>query len=146
MTKKNKKKLKDKKLVINFPEQSKKPKKWQPFVTVIVVLLLIFGINSIFGDSLKYDDKSVAISELVSSYNSGKYSEIVVDENKAYAILKGESGNKKLREIAVIPLGSSIKDLELNNSENDTKVSVKDNTTAKFVAEVLPTILMIVLF
>lgn len=96
-------------------------------------------------------NEDVALSQLTEHYNQGQYSEILIDGNKAIATLSGamvtENGIQKQKiETAILPERDSLSDLGLKNSEVETKIEVKDLTSEKFWAEMLPTLLMIVLF
>lgn len=99
---------------------------------------------------MKTVNEDVALSTLTENYNDGAYSEILIDGNKAIATLSGSleeiNGVKQEKtQTAILPERDSLADLGLQNSEISTTVEVKDLTSSKFWAEMLPTLLMVVL-
>lgn len=127
------------------------PKKWQPFIALVILALALAMVYPSYQSSLKFDDKDVSVSTLIKNYEEWTYKEVKIDWNKAYWIIADSSEivnwlTREDREIAILPDNYSLKDLGLNNSENATEVVIKDNSSKKFWAEAIPTILMFVIF
>jgi len=96
-------------------------------------------------------NENISLSELSENYSNSEYSEILIDGNKAIATLSGgtvtENGVEKQRvQTAILPERDSLSDLGLQNTDITTNVEVKDLTSSKFWAEMLPTILLVILF
>ena len=130
----------------------KNPKtNYTPFIILFIVSLLLAAMLPYLKTGIQTVNEDVALSQLTEHYNQGQYSEILIDGNKAIATLSGamvtENGIQKQKiETAILPERDSLSDLGLKNSEVETKIEVKDLTSEKFWAEMLPTLLMIVLF
>ena len=97
---------------------------------------------------VKKINEDIALSELTANYASGSYSEILIDGNKAIATLSGgiveENGVKKQKiHTTILPERDSLADIGLKNPEVTTKIEVKDLTSAKFWAEMIPTLIMV---
>ena len=134
----------------NLTPGAKKP--LVPLLAMIVVATLIGALAFSSKDAEQYkDNKEVWLNQLEQNFSDGKYSEILVNKNKAIATYTWskviENGVEKVqRDIVILPRTDSLKDLWIKNKEVNTKITVKDNTRAEFWASVLPTILMIILF
>ena len=132
----------------------KKPQKksYIPIIVVIVIALLIAAVLPSLREAEQFSDtKDVWLNQLEQNFKAGKYSEIVIDENKAIATYTGskvnENGVEKIkRDIIILPATDSLKDLGLKNPNIQTNIVVKDNTSKKFWSEMLPTIILFILF
>ncbi|MBW7954543.1 ATP-dependent zinc metalloprotease FtsH [Candidatus Gracilibacteria bacterium] len=155
----------DKKVTFNIKKNLKNniqkpgtPSKNNPMKIVIWLVVISLAIAYIAPNLLvskNYVDKDISLSEFRNSYNAGLYKDILIDGNKAIATLSGElidNGVKKtLRDRIILPQNDSLKDLgllDLTSSGNliQTKVEVKDLTSQKFWEEMLPTIILFILF
>ncbi|MCT4616587.1 MAG: ATP-dependent zinc metalloprotease FtsH [Candidatus Gracilibacteria bacterium] len=130
---------------------NKKPNRLLPFIVLIGISLIIAAFSKNYITTNQYKTENVPVSTIIQNYNDLKYKDILIDGNKLIAISAGEkiteNGTEKtLKEIAILPEKYSLGDLGLNNPENKTPVSVKDKSGEKFWAEMLPTILTIILF
>ena len=113
------------------------------FIIALVLALMIPHLK----DANRYIDTEIALNTLESNYIDEKYEEILIDGNKAIATLtKGTWALKTERNIVILPASDSLKDLGLKNPEIDTKIVVKDNSGKQFWAEMIPTIILFVLF
>jgi len=159
--KKNKPKINKKiikKQLISFTKkntsQTKKNDKknnLKPIIILFLIALVISIILPYVKTNQKYSDQKVALNVLEQNFTKWKYSEILIDSNKAIATLKWETVsewwvNKIKRNIAILPKNDSLKDLGLKNPEINTKVTIKDNTSNDFWSEMLPTVIAFALF
>ena len=99
----------------------------------------------------QYSDEEIALNIFEKNFSEGIYSDVVIDENKAIATQSGvivseNNIDKTRRDIIILPQNDSLADLGLKNPNIDTNVIVKDNTSSKFWAEILPTIIIFILF
>ncbi len=133
----------------------KKPKtpknNYTPFIILFIVSLILASMIPYLKPGIQMVNEDIALSQLERNYNEALYSEILIDGNKAIATLTWgtviENGiEKKKTQTAILPERDSLSDLGLKNPEIATTVEVKDLTSEKFWAEMLPTLLMIVLF
>ncbi len=132
----------------------KKPakKNFIPIIVVIVIALLIAAVLPGLREAEQFSDtKDVWLNQLEQNFKSWKYSEIEIDENKAIATYTGSKVNedwveKTKRDIVILPATDSLKDLGLKNPSIQTNIKVKDNTSKKFWSEMLPTIILFILF
>lgn len=122
------------------------------FITLIIIAIIIASLLPYLKDKEQFfDTKDVSLTQLEQNFKDKKYSEILIDWNKAFATYTGakviENWIEKIkRDIIILPYTDSLKDLGLRNPDIKTNIRVKDDTTAKFWAEMLPTILMFILF
>ena len=138
----------------NKKNKDKKPKKsnFTSILTVIIIAVILSSLLSYFKDTNIYLDKQwVSLNQLEQNFKSKKYSEILIDWNKAIATYTGAKVidhwvEKIKRDIVILPYTDSLKDLGLRNPEIKTDIKVKDNSDAKMWADIIPTILMFVLF
>ncbi|MDQ7009552.1 MAG: ATP-dependent zinc metalloprotease FtsH, partial [Candidatus Gracilibacteria bacterium] len=138
----------------NIEKNKKEPKKnnFTSIVSVIIIAIIIASILPYLKDSEQFFDKEdVSLTEMEKKFKTEKYSEILIDGNKAYATYTGSGkiidGILKIeRDIIILPYTDSLKDLGLKNPNINTDIKVKDDTSAKFWAEIFPTILMFILF
>ena len=145
MTQKNNKNIK---ISGVFP---KKPNKKNSAFPVLILLGVAFFLTLLLpfvSNSLALKNTNVALSVLTQNYNAGKYSEILIDGNKAIGTLSGqiieENGVKKqLVETAILPERDSLADIGLKNPQVSTVVEVKDLSSSKFWANIFPTLLMV---
>jgi len=126
----------------------KKSNSFRAIFSLIIISLLISILFPYIKDKEKFEDRDIALNELEQNYLNLKYSEIEIDWNKAIATLTGSISwnNKKLREIVTLPKNDSLKDLWIFNSSINTSIVIKDNTSADFWTEMLPTIVTFILF
>lgn len=130
-----------------------KKNNYKPFVFLVIISLLIAYLVPIFYKWQYYIDENVSLNNFIKSYESWLYSEILIDWNKAIATLSWTVIDNWIEKISrntiVLPANDSLKDLWLLTSTNTwvtTKVEIKDLTSQKFWADIIPTILMVVLF
>ncbi len=138
-------------------------KPWKPSqnnpMKIVVWLVVISLAIAYFAPSIlvskNYIDKDISLSEFRNSYNAWLYKDILIDWNKAIATLSWKLIDnwveKTLRDKIILPQNDSLKDLwllDLTSSWNsiETKVEVKDLTSQKFWEEMLPTIILFILF
>ena len=144
--------LKNIKIPGNNGKWPKKPNKnYTPFFVLFAVSILLAAMLPYLNTWVQKVNEDVALSVLTENYNDLEYSEIFIDNNKAIATLSWsevtENGVKKVRtQTAVLPERDSLSDLGLKDSQIPTKVEVKDLSSQKFWANILPTIIMVVLF
>jgi len=135
-------------------KNNKKPenKGMMSFITLIIVAVIIASLLPYLKDKEQFTDtKDVWLNQIEQNFSDGKYSEILIEWNKAIATYTWakvvENGIEKTkRDIVVLPYTDSLKDLGLRNPEIKTTIRVKDDTSAKFWADMFPTILMFILF
>jgi len=129
----------------------KKKNNFKPFAILILIVLILSVVLETVNQNVRYKDESIALSQLESNYNQWIYKEILIDWNKAIATQSWQTVvenwiEKIKRDIVILPTNDSLKDLGLKNQEIQTKVSIKDNTSKQFWSEMLPTILIFILF
>lgn len=121
---------------------------------VIISLLIAFLAPNLYKWQF-YIDEDISLNTFIHSYNSWVYSDVLIDGNKAVATLSGKVVEAWVEKIArnkvILPPNDSLKDLGLLNTTwsgetIQTKVEVKDLTSQKFWAEMLPTIILFILF
>lgn len=148
MTPKKEKKTKQK--LQNSSKQTFKPIIW----LIIISLLIAYLVPNLYKWQL-YIDENISLDTFVKSYNSWIYRDVLIDGNKAISTLSGniiDNWIEKIpRNIVILPVNDSLKDLwllETSFSGNiiNTKVEVKDLTSEKFWKEMLPTIILFILF
>jgi len=125
----------------------------KPFIILIAISLIIAYLAPNLFNWQKYIDENISLNTFTVSFESWIYSQVVVDWNKAIATLSWEildNGIPKIhRNIVILPENDGLKDLGLLQATNTwitTKVEVKDLTSEKFWAEMLPTIILFILF
>lgn len=133
----------------------KKPKKpksnYTPFFILFAVSIALAAMLPYVQTGVQTVNEDVALSTLTENYNESLYSEILIDGNKAIATLSwgivtdGEI-EKQLVHTAILPERDSLADLGLQNPEVSTEIEVKDLTSEKFWAQMMPTIIMVILF
>ncbi|MDD2870722.1 MAG: ATP-dependent zinc metalloprotease FtsH [Candidatus Gracilibacteria bacterium] len=129
----------------------KKNNNSKALITLILISLIIALLLPYIKQKETYKDTDVALNLLEQKYLKGEYSEIVIDGNKAIATLSGSKVvegeyTKISRDIVTLPKNDSLKDLGIFNSDIDTSIIVKDNTSEEFWSEMLPTIITFILF
>ena len=124
------------------------PGNWYKSFGILVIIAIVLSISLPYiKESQVYVDNDIALNTLEVNYIEGKYSEILIDENKAIAKLHTSTGSTKVqRDIVILPNNDSLIDLGLKNSEITTDIIVKDNSGKKFWSELAPTIVIFVLF
>ncbi len=118
---------------------------------VAVILSLFYFVNS--SSPKENINKNIGINEVLTQYLSGSYSEIVVMWDSLEAKKPAQKEIIWKKEVSVVqvdkvtmPPKDSLKDLGFNVPTIPTKITVKDNFWGKFLADVLPGILMLILF
>ncbi len=148
---------KEKNIKSKLPKTPQLPKKnWtKALVWLIAISLLIAYLVPNLYKWQFYIDENISLNTFSKSYNSWIYSEVLIDWNKAIATLSWvviENWVEKIaRNIVILPANDSLKDLWLLETTNSwvtiwTKVEVKDLTSQKFWEEMLPTIILFILF
>lgn len=125
------------------------------FVWLIIAALAIAYFAPNVFQKKYFIDQDISLSTFIESYNAWLYSSVEIDGSKAIATLSGaiQDGGieKTVRDMVILPPNDSLKDLWLLSTSNsweiiNTKVEVKDLSSKKFWSDMLPTILMFVLF
>ncbi len=129
----------------------KKKNNFKPFAILILIVLILSVVLETVNQNQRYADETIALSQLEENYNDWVYKEILIDWNKAIATQSWQTVvenwiEKVKRDIVILPANDSLSDLWLKSEEIQTKVSIKDNTSQQFWAEMLPTILIFLLF
>jgi len=146
----SKKEKEPKQKLENSPNKTFKPIIW----LIIVSLLIAYFVPNLYKWQL-YIDENISLDTFVKSYNSWIYKDVLIDWNKAIATLSGnviDNWIEKIpRNIVILPENDSLKDLwllETSFSGNtiNTKIEIKDLTNKKFWEEMLPTIILFILF
>lgn len=143
---------KNNKNIINKDNKNNNKKNGMWIITVIIVAVIIVSLLPYLKDSEQFSDtKNVWLNQIEQNFKQEKYSEILIDWNKAFASYTGAKViedwiEKTKRDIVILPYTDSLKDLGLRNPEIKTVIRVKDNTSQKFWANIFPTILIFVLF
>jgi len=154
---KNKKKIIQK---LTPKKPIKKTKGIKPFIILFlisIIFVLVLTYSKWWGI---YTDNTIGLNKLEKNFSEGKYHKILIDENKWFAtyvwtwelsdkwrLTVIDNWIKKIsRDIIILPNNDSIKDLGLKNPEINTIIEIKDNSSAKFWAKLLPTLLTILLF
>jgi len=132
-------------------KKSKKPNDYKPFIILIVISVLIASLVPYIKQWVQYSNEDIGLNTLEKNYTTGVYKEILIDGNKAVATLSWasiiENGIEKVQtHTTILPSNDSLKDLGLKNPEIETTISVKDKTSEKFWASMIPTIIAFVLF
>ena len=138
-----------KKMTIKKPDLNKKNTKpliWLIIISIILALLLPYT-----NQGQQFKDVEIGLNQLEKNFSEGVYSEIFIDWNQGIATLSWQVilenwVEKQIREIVILPTNDSLKDLWIKNPDINTKVSVKDKTSEEFWSEMVPTIIMFVLF
>jgi len=149
-----KKAKKEKEKTIEKLKNNKKPEKkgFMGIIAVIIIAVVLAGISWQLDNAKQYSDNEwVSLNQLEQNFKESKYSEILRDWNKAFATYSWVTVNewwidKIKRDVVILPYADSLKDLWLRDLDIYTDIKIKDNTSAEFWAEMIPTILMIVLF
>lgn len=129
-----------------------KKNNFKPFIILIVISIALAYIVPMFYNWQYYIDQKVSLDTFTKTYESWQYSDILVDWNKAIATLSWtvvDNWVEKIsRNIVILPNNDWLKDLWLLTSWTwiTTKVEIKDLTSQKFWSDMLPTILLFVLF
>lgn len=151
--KKEKKEIPNKKPNKIDLNQMKPNNNTKAFIWLIIASLLIaYLVPQLYKWNI-YIDKDISLNDFTKSFNAWIYSNVLIDGNKAIATLSGkiiESWiEKKLRDIIILPSNDSLKDLwllETSNTGITTKVEVKDLTGEQFWEDMIPTIILFILF
>jgi len=125
--------------------------KWKSWSLIIIISLILALTVPYLKEVQQYKDNKIWLNQLERNFEAWKYKEIIIDWNKAIATASWEVVyenwiTKIPRDIVILPENDSLKDLGLKNPKIDTKIIVKDKTSEKFWAEMLPTIIAFVLF
>lgn len=136
---------------LKIPKGKKPKNNYTPFFVLVAISIILASMLPYLGTGVQTVNEDVALSQLSQNYNNEKYSEILINGNKAIATLSGsqveENGIKKEQtHTAILPARDSLADLGLQNDEVATKVEVKDLSGEQFWAELMPTLIMVILF
>ncbi len=153
MTKKKGPKIDLKNIKMKTPMKwPKKPNnKFSPFFVLFWVAILLAAMLPYIQTGVQVENTDVALSQLQENYLEWEYSEILINGNKAIATLSGsqvdENGiTKQQTQTAILPDRDSLSDLWLKAEWISTTVEVKDLTSERFWQNMIPTILLVVLF
>ena len=135
----------------NFPLGKWPQKNFKPILILFLISILIASLVPYVKPAAKIENTDIGLNTLEQNFNQGKYSEILIDGNKAIATLSGSqtevNGVKTLKtETTILPLTDSLVDLGLKNPTVQTKIQVKDKSGEQFWSEMLPTIIAFILF
>jgi len=136
---------------IKIPNGKKAPNNFTPFFILIAIAIMLAAMTPYLQTWVKQVNEDVALSQLQSNYTQGLYSEILIDWNKAVATLSGSKNDdswiqQEKIQTAILPDRDSLSDLGLKAEWVKTKVQVKDLTSERFWQNMIPTILLVVLF
>ncbi len=125
--------------------------RWKSWVLIILISIILALTVPYLKEVQQYKDNEIWLNQLERNFKEWKYKEILIDWNKAIATASWEVVyenwiTKIPRDIVILPENDSLKDLWLKNPEIQTQIIVKDKTSEKFWAEMLPTIIAFVLF
>lgn len=131
-----------------------KPNRVHPIAILFVAAMVISVFYFLMSNSPKeVVNEKIGINEVLTQYLSGSYSEIVVMGETLQAKKPAHQeiiGTKSVSVVNVdkvlMPPKDSLKDLGFNAPSIATKITVKDDFWGKFMADVLPTILLFILF
>jgi len=126
-------------------------KNFKPILILIVISLTIALLLPYIKEKETYINNDIALNKLEEKFLEWKYSEILIDWNKAYATISGSSISewkiqKIERDIVILPKNDSINELWLKNQNIKTLILVKDKSSEEFWSEMLPTIIAFILF
>ena len=138
----------------------KNPKKKgpNPILILFVIAIAISLVYVLIGTRTqeKVND-TIGLNEVVANYASNTYKEIVVEGNTLSAKRAERQEEVAGRKVIVVdvdkillPPRDSLKELGFNADKNPTKITVKEDIWGKFLADLLPTligvIILVVLF
>lgn len=130
-------------------KKGKSPKNnYSAFALLFLISIILASLLPYLNTGVQKINEDIALSELSQNYEKGMYSEILIDGNKAIATLSGglvqEDGVEKQQiHTTILPERDSLSDIGLKNPEITTKIEVKDLTSAKFWAEMIPTLILV---
>lgn len=145
------KKEKKSKKEIPFIEPPKR-NNYKGFVVLILLTIMITAFVPLFYKGQMYIDENVSLNTFTQKFDTGLYSNVLIDGSKAIATQSGkvvENGVEKIkRDTVILPSNDGLKDLGIigTGTGNTTKVEVKDLSSEKFWADMIPTIILVVLF
>jgi len=138
------------------------PKSSGPFKSLVWIIIATLVLTYIVGffQSPDVREQQIGIGEFITQYNQGEYASVIIDGNKAIAtknvasteIRNNVPASVLLKDIVILPNNDSLRELGLLETTSDTgepittKVEVKDLTGKQFWMDILPTILLFVLF
>lgn len=122
-----------------------------PFLILTLLWAIYAGWNSYTGEKITYHDDKW-LNQIVSTYNSGWYTEVVISWNQLQAKWPEKKqliNNKEvvMRDIdrVTLPENLEITDVWIPNASNPTKVTIESNNWSQALWETLPTLLWSVL-
>jgi len=138
------------------------PKNKGPMKTIVwmVIATLVLMYMLPYFQSPDVRETQIGIGEFISEYNTGEYASVIIDGNKAIATKnvaltemtpKGPISVLQ-KDIVVLPSNDSLRELGLLDKTTDTgetiktTLEVRDLTGQKFWMDILPTILLFILF
>ncbi len=150
---KNKKEKKNP--LLTKKEAPKDGKKWNIILTVFLSFLLVGLIVNYWysGASNEKVNTQIGLNQLTANYKSGIYEEIVVAWNvieakkflNQWAIVNGGVQIRQIDKLT-LPTNVNITDIGIGNTNNPTKITLKDQTWWKFWMDLLPNLLGTILF
>ena len=139
-------------------QPSKNPKKSSPFVILFVVAICLSVLYITFsGGKKEIVHTDVGLNQVVASYLSGTYQELVVSGDTLYAKRPEQTQMVASRLIRIVdidkvrlPPRDSLKDLGFSDRSIATKITIEEDVWGKILSDVLPgligTILLIAVF
>lgn len=123
----------------------------KPFAILFLIAMSIALVVTYLQDAVKYTDTDIALNTLEKKFSEGGYKKIEINGNKAIATVSGTTVKvnwveKIQRDVVILPINDSLKDLGLRKPEIDTQILVKDRTSEEFWSGMIPTIITVVLF
>jgi cell division protease FtsH len=146
---------KSRKEMLSLIKRSTKPTKNKQTSPVLILVLAAIIISLVYvyfggGTKEKINDK-IGLNEVVANYTSNTYKEIIIEGNTLKAFRperQEEIAGTKITVVDVdkvlLPPRDSLKDLGLSNDKVATKISVREDVWGKFLADLLPTLVGIV--
>ena len=136
---------------MKIPKGKKPQNNYTPFFILIAIAIALAAMTPYLQTGVQKVNEDVALSQLQENYSEGLYSEILINGNKAIATLSGSQSEdngieKQQTQTAILPDRDSLADLGLKAEGIKTKVEVKDLTSERFWQNMIPTILLVVLF
>ena len=129
---------------------------FKPLIFLMIISLVVASLYPLFSHPEKYEDSDVSISKMQENYKLWLYSSINIDWLKAKAIINPkneEETNDRInwtvkipREITFLPNNDSLTELGFTNPDIKTEIIVKDKSWDEFWADLLPSIIIFILF
>ncbi len=141
-------------------KSTKSPKKKAPnpiLILFLIAMVVSLGYVLFTGTTQEKVNDKIGLNEVVANYASNTYKEIVVEGNTLRAKRVERQEDIAGRKVTVVdvdkillPPRDSLKELGFNADKNPTKITIKEDVWGKFFADLLPTlvgvIILVILF